>query len=69
MIYIYGDAMTKLDVYTILRILTKADGGCPVCVSDLFKEFLKKFPKQECVARDVWAEFDGDRSFEDYVKS
>lgn len=39
--------MNKIELNKIFKILSEADSGCSVCVRELFKLFIKEFPKNK----------------------
>jgi hypothetical protein len=48
--------MTPNQIKEILLIMTKADGGCHLCVSTLFRHTLKRFPEYQPLAEEIWKE-------------
>lgn len=37
--------MTRDEAVKVLDIMSHADGGCPVCVKNLFRQFIRAFPE------------------------
>ena len=48
--------MTEKEARTILEIGTEVDGGCSVCVRELFISFGLAFPEFRGVAREIYRE-------------
>jgi len=38
------------DARKFIQILETADGGCPYCVSNLLKQFIREFPQHKTLA-------------------
>ncbi len=59
--------MTKTEATKVVKILLKADGGCPVCTKDLLQRFIKDFPEYKILAENLWVT-EGQFSLEELTK-
>jgi hypothetical protein len=46
--------MTKNEAEIVLGIMSRADGECQHCARELYKEFIREFPKYEKLAKDIF---------------
>ena len=46
--------MTHDEAVKVLEIMSSADGGCHLCVENLFRKFLVSFPEFISVVESAW---------------